>query len=79
MFYMPLYEIYESMFTGNSRVSDKHLLKKAIPGFLEQFERSSANRSLIMGGSEKVNGERIKTVVISNPFVYVFGRHSRGK
>lgn len=71
--------IYESMFPGNSRVLDKHFLIKAVNGFLEQFQWSGANRSLIMGDSEKVNRERIKAIVINNPFVHVFGRCSRVK
>ena len=67
------------MFPGNSRVLDKHFLIKAIKGFLEQFQWSGANRSLITGGSEKVNRERIKAIVINNPFVHVFGRCNRVK
>ena len=80
-----LYKIYESMFPGNSRVLDKHFFfldKKAISDFLEQFQWNEANRSLTKaggGGSEKVNRERIKTIAINSPFVYVFRRCSRVK
>lgn len=76
-----LYKIYESMFPGNSRVSDKHFFfrQKSHQWLFRTVSVEWSKTSLIMGRFRKVNRKRIKTIAINNPFVYVFGRYSRVK